>query len=459
MRKAYILLILTLVFGCGKKLDLKPNSSLVIPTTVDDFQNLLDNAEIFGITSPLPQISADEYYIPTLANLQSLIRIPPRTGYLWQRDIFEGLTQVQDWRRPYTQIYYANSVLDELKTQNIENIEGFKQIKGQALFARAYAFYGLVSNFAKAYNATSASTDLGVPLKLNSAITQTVPRSSIQQTYDQIISDATLAAGLLQTDVVLNKRNRSSKVAAYALLARVYLSMRKYTEAEDNADKALALFSTLLNYNTLTINPTLSSFPLNSPEVIYFSKSIDYSQTTFDRGELYSILPSIVNSFETNDLRKSVWFAQNSNGNWYSKGINDISGYPFTGLATDELILIKAECLARRNQIQNAMDQLNQLLITRWNPNATNPSKPYQPITASSPADALDKVLNERVKSLLWRSVRWTDLKRLNLEGRNIVLTRILNGTSYTLEPNSPRYVMPIPDDELALSGIQQNIR
>ncbi len=459
MRKIYILLMMIFVLGCGKKLDLKPNSSLVIPTTVDDFENLLDNAEIFNLSPALAQMSADEYYIPTIADFQSIVLIPSRTCYLWEKDIFQGLTQVADWRKPYAQIYYANSVLDELVKQNLENTDGYKRIKGRALFARAYAFYELVSTFAKAYNGSTASSDLGIPLKLSSAITQIVPRSTVQQTYDQIISDATQAAALLQTDVILNKRNRSSKVAAYALLARVYLSMRKYIETEDNADKALSLFSTLANYNTLSVDPTLSSFSLNSTETIYFSRITDYSETTLSRGEFYSILPAIVNSFETNDLRKQVWLAQNVNGNWYSKGINNNGRTPFTGLATDELLLIKAECLARRNLSQDAMDQVNRLLITRWNPNATNPAKPYQPITASSPSDALDKVLAERRKSLLWRSVRWTDLKRLNLEGRNIVLTRNLNGTTYTLQPNSPLYVLPIPDDEIGFTGIQQNIR
>lgn len=447
------------VLGCGKKLDLKPNSSLVIPTTVDDFENLLDNVEIFNRSPALAQMSADEYYIPTIADFQSIVLIPSRTCYLWEKDIFQGLTQVADWRKPYAQIYYANSVLDELVKQNLENTDAYKRIKGRALFARAYAFYELASTFAKAYNGSTASSDLGIPLKLSSAITQIVPRSTVQQTYDQIISDATQAAAFLQTDVVLNKRNRSSKVAAYALLARVYLSMRKYVEAEDNADKALAIYSKLTNYTTLPIDATLSSFPMNADEVIYFSEITDYSETTISRGNLYGILPSIINSFEENDLRKKVWFGQNINGNFYTKGINANSRAPFTGLATDELFMIKAECLARRNQSQDAMDQVNRLLITRWNANATNPAKPYQPITASSPSDALDKVLAERRKSLLWRSVRWTDLKRLNLEGRNIVLTRNLNGTTYTLQPNSPLYVLPIPDDEIGFTGIQQNIR
>lgn len=459
MKKIFLILTILISLGCGKKLDLKPNSSLVIPSTVEDFENLLDYTEVMNISPALAQISADEYYIPTLADFQSITLTPSRTGYLWQKDIFEGQTQVDDWKRPYAQIYYCNSILNELTKQNIDNNPELKRIKGWALFVRSYCFYELVSIFSKAYEASSANTDLGVPLKLNSAITQTVSRSTLQQSYDQIITDATEAANLLQKDVVLNKRNRPSKVAAYALLSRVYLSMRKYSEAEVFADKALSIFSSLTDYNSLPISSNISSFSINSSEVIYFSNLIDYSETTFERGDVYGVLPSIVNLFEANDLRKSVWFGQNTNGNWYIKGINNDRGYPFTGLATDELLLIKAECLARRNQSQEAMDQVNRLLITRWNPNATTPAKPYQPVMATNPTDALNKVLQERKKSLLWRSVRWTDLKRLNLEGRNIELTRNFNGTIYRLEPNSPRYVMPIPDDEIALSGIQQNER
>lgn len=458
MKNIFLILIISIVLGCGKKLDLKPNSNLVIPNTVEDFENLLDNPKTMNISPALAQISADEYYIPILADFQSIMLAPSRTAYIWQKDIFEGQTQVESWTYPYSQVYECNSVLDLIAKKNIQNDAAMTRVKGWALFARAYSFYELASTFAKAYDASTANTDLGIPLKLNSAIAQLAPRSTVQQTYDQIIKDAIEAGNLLQTDVILNKRNRPSKVAAYALLARVYLSMRKYTEAEAYVDKALALFSTLTDYKTLPVS-TISSFTINSTEVIYFSNLIDYGETAFGKGEIYSVLPSIVNSFEANDLRKTVWFAQNTNGYWYIKGINNVYDYPFTGLATDELLLIKAECLARRNQSQDAMDQVNRLLITRWDANATTPAKAYQPVTTTNPADALDKVLQERKKSLLWRSVRWTDLKRLNLEGRNITLTRNLEGKIYTLEPNSPRYVMPIPDDEIALSGIQQNIR
>lgn len=458
MKKFFLILLLSIVLGCGKKLDLKPDSTLVIPTTVKDFENILDNTYIMNRSPGLAQISADEYYIPTIADFQSLYEPITRTAYIWQKDIYMGKTQLEDWTRPYAQIFYANSILSEIEKQDISNNDELKRIKGWALFVRAFCFYELTSIFSKAYNETTASTDLGIPLKLNPAITQIVPRSTVQQTYNQIITDAIEASKLLQTNIIQNKRNRPSKIAAYALLSRVYLSMRKYTEAEENTDKALALYSTLTDYKTLPLRE-YTSFDFNNSEVIYSSNMSDYAETSFASGSLYSVLPSIVNLFETNDLRRTVWFAQNTNGNWYIKGINYGFAYCFTGLATDELLLIKAECLARRNQSQDAMDQVNRLLITRWDANASIPAKPYQNVTASSSSDALDKVLLERRKSLLWRSVRWTDLKRLNLEGRNIILTRNLEGTIYTLEPNSPRYVLPIPDDEIGLSGIPQNNR
>lgn len=446
--------------SCSDKLNIKPDSNLIVPKTVAEYVDLLNNTEIINSFPGLLQLSADEYIIPTLANFNALTRPMLRSTYTWEKDIYQGMTKVPDWTIPYTQIFYANSVLDEIKKIDISSDIELQRVKGWALFVRAYAFYSLVSMYAKAYDPTTATTDLGIPLKLNAAITQIVPRQTVQQTYDQIINDAMEASKLLQTNIIPDKKNQPSKTAAYAFLSRVYLSMRKYKEAEEYADKTLDFYDVLTNYNTLPIK-TSSSFTYNSEEVIYFSnmRVTAYSSLTYASGTLYSVLPSIVTSYEINDLRRTVWFRQNANGNSFIKGINNANALPFTGLATDEIYLIKAECLARRNETQTAMDKINQLLITRWNPNATTPAAPYQNITSNNSTEALDKVLAERRKSLLWRSTRWTDLKRLNLEGRNILLTRKIEGKTYSLEPNSLRYILPIPDDEIALSSIQQNPR
>jgi len=47
----------------------------------------------------------------------------------------------------------------------------------------------------------------------------------------------------------------------------------------------------------------------------------------------------------------------------------------------------------------------------------------------------------------------------LNKEGASLTLYRKINGQSYTLEPNSYLYTLPIPPDEISLSGISQNKR
>ena len=68
-------------------------------------------------------------------------------------------------------------------------------------------------------------------------------------------------------------------------------------------------------------------------------------------------------------------------------------------------------------------------------------------------------ILLERRKELLMRGLRWMDLKRLNMEGAAITLTRTVNGQVYTLPPNDLRYALPIPEDVIAISGMQQNPR
>ncbi|GAA0881862.1 hypothetical protein GCM10009120_04580 [Sphingobacterium siyangense subsp. cladoniae] len=99
------------------------------------------------------------------------------------------------------------------------------------------------------------------------------------------------------------------------------------------------------------------------------------------------------------------------------------------------------------------MQLLNKLLLHRWK------SGKFQVLTAKSDSEALDLILKERRKELLFRGVRWLDLKRLNKEGREISLKRVLGGKEFVLYPNDLRYALPIPEDVIELSGMQQNPR
>src|SRR5690606_14349628 len=108
-----------------------------------------------------------------------------------------------------------------------------------------------------------------------------------------------------------------------------------------------------------------------------------------------------------------------------------------------EIFLIKAESEARNGKLESAAQTLVQLLEKRFVQGSVINVEPFDQ------DELIKRILEERRKELVWRSLRWNDLKRLNREGRNIVLYRELGSHRDKLEPNSTKYIFPIPDNEL----------
>ena len=443
--------------GCNKEfLNANPSSAILEPTTLDDFQSLLESAYTTASSPALPTLSADEYEYASYATYQSARTATERNSYIWAKDIFQGAIDGGDWDDPYSNIFYSNSVLAGLAkiANNQTDPSRWNYLKAWALFQRALAYYELVDNFAPVYDAATANTDLGVPIKLNPSIDDEEPRASVQKTYDQILSDLNTALPGLVTNIPVNNREQPSKVAGHALLARIYLNMRKYDLAEVHADSALQIYNTLIDYNTVSLTASAPFTPENNELIFTRSTVVTYPSITSLSNPFITISPSLFALYSSNDLRSSIYFKQTSTGTTIPKRNYVGTGlYPFTGLATDELYLIKAECAARRNDVNTALTYLNDLLVKRYITNT------FIPVTASNQADALNAILKERQKELVWRNLRWDDIKRLNKEGSNITLTRLVNGQTFTLPPNDPRYVFPIPDNEIRLSGIPQNVR
>jgi hypothetical protein len=451
----YIMGILIGLTGCKKSefLDKKPATNLLTPTSLSDYQGILENTNVMNLTGGLNQLSADEYYVADADWASGLAT--ERNAYIWAKDIYGGDVAIADWNRLYTQVFYANSVIDGLSSFGLLTTPQGQYLKGWALFARAYAFYDLTRTFCKAYDANTAGTDLGIPIRLKSGIDNIAQRSSLQKSFDQIFSDLAAAIPILPDQRPSPNLNRPSKTAAFAFLARIYLDMRNYTQAENYADQALGLYSTLIDYNNVDATTSLP-FSTTNDELIYNTEQVsDFGDFTPVGNLLARIPTTLLSLYNPADLRFPIFFGAAGDGTYYRKpGYNGQNSYPFTGLATDEMYIIKAECLARNGQTSSAMDELNLLLIKRFKKGI-----PYVPLTASNSRIALNTILIERSKEMVWRGTRWYDLKRLNLEGANITLTRVVNGTNYTLPPNDVRWVMPIPSDEISLSGITQNPR
>lgn len=465
----YPIFLACFFISCNKDelMNAKPQSNLAIPSTIKDFQAMLDITGTMNIAPGFGDVSSDNYSI-SYTQWQG-DRVQVQNMYTWKADIYDGLTGIVDWNAPYKQVFIANLVLEGLNDYPPlpADVLAWNEIKGSALFYRAFAFYNLASLFAPVYDSTTAVSDLGIPLRLKSDVNERTVRASVKQTYDQIISDLNAANLLLSNTVPVNNNNRPSKPAVLAMLSKVYLSMRNYQKAGLYADSTLKLYSVLLDYNSVSsgsVSSYSSPFTKYNPEVIFnsYQTSNTSSPSAIMIGRLsfsnqVNVDTILYNSYSSNDLRRTVYFFKyTANGAVNLKGGYSAlsSGLPFSGLATNEMYLIRSECYARAGNVALAMNDLNTLLLKRWK----NTSM-YSNITATSAIDALNKILVERRKELPFSSVRWTDLRRLNKDGFNITLTRNLNGQIFTLPPNDPRYVLPIPPDVIQFSGIQQNIR
>ncbi|SDF45727.1 SusD family protein [Mucilaginibacter pineti] len=447
----YIILISMACFNSCKKdwLDAKPNKALVVPTSIADYQTLLDNVTQMNANAPGLGVVSDDNFRLTDATYLGISE-QERNAYIWgPTENFYGSDGNGDWYYAYSRILDDNVVLDGIKslTVNSGSQTAFNNVNGSALFYRSLDLYNLAQEFCKPYQNPSAGTDLGLPLRLYSNVNLSVKQSSVKQTYDQLIGDLLKAAPLLPVTPLYP--TRPSKTAVYALLSRVYLAQENYTKALAYADSSLQLQNTLIDFNQLT---KAASNPITrfNKEVIFHYTLSGYLAFRTNRlivdNQLYQ-------SFNSNDLRKSIYFTTVS-GNISFKGSYNGNLSFFGGLATDEMYLNRAECYARTGNSLAAMNDLNALLKTRWQTGT------YTNMTAANANAALSLILTERRKELCFRAIRWTDLRRLNHDSRfQVTISRTVNGQNYTLPVNSPRYVLPLDEKEIVTGGLIQNQR
>lgn len=446
----FILLLLTC--SCTKDfLDKKPNKALLVPTTLADMQALLTNSEnVFNIAPYLTLVAADDYYT-TSEGWQAITSPQQRNSYLWAKEVYEGQSVV-DWSVPFKQVFYANVVLDGVASIKNEDIMEVNRIKGAALFFRAWAYFKLAEQFCVPYDAKDADAQPGIMLHLTSNVNERPGRGTLSQLYKQILNDAKQSELLLPVSNGL--KTNPNRVAALALLAKIYLSMENYSEALNYARRVMEINNKIINYNSLPFNSTR---PLPDPilgvneEVLFFA----YSNVPYFFEALTFVDSDLYKDYATDDLRKLVFF-KSVGGNLF-KFRGSYAGLDrsnvFLGLALDEVYLIAAECAIRNGNVQEGITVLNQLLEKRW----LNGS--FKAIVETNPETALRMVLKERRKELVCRDNRWLDLRRLNKDPRfAVTLKRMINGQVYELPPGDNRYVFPIPTNELS-DNILQNIR
>ncbi|MCY4779260.1 RagB/SusD family nutrient uptake outer membrane protein [Sphingobacterium sp. UT-1RO-CII-1] len=445
----FIFLISLLSFGCKDYLDLKPDAKMAVPKTLEHADLLLNDYGTLNNGYPsLSDIGTDDYYLKD-SDWKSLSQEDERVTYNWSAQI---LTMTTQWQNPYKTVYLANQVLDILKdVDKNQNQAKYDKVWGGAHFFRAFAFHQVARNFTLPYRPETAKQEMGIPLRLTPGLDYKSVRSSLEDTYQQIIADYKEALQYLpnREPVVA----RPHKAAAHAGLARVYLDMQDYEKAYIYAEESLSIYEELLMYED--INPVLSyPFQRFNKEVLFPAVSLISAAIGQNFGR---ISPDLYNSYSEHDYRKRLYFRAHTaeSGAYVFKGsYNNNAGMSFLGLTTSEVYLIKAEAGVRIGKVDEALIAINTLLKSRIDADY------FAPITESDDDRLLKLILDERRKELVFRGSRWADLKRLNQDERfKKRLTRSLNGQIYTLEPNSLKYAHLLPNMVITESGMPQNKR
>lgn len=366
------------------------------------------------------------------------------------------------WGTAYNYIYQENAILSALEGNVVLSPAVISELKGEALFIRAFWNFYLTNCYGDVPLVTS--TDYTI----NSGISRS-PKLSI---YAQIVSDLHAAQGLLSNNfvdatdtTVTTERTRPNRWAATALLARVYLYLGNWVGA-DSAASAVIGNETLFHLDSLN-----GVFRSNSPEAIWeLSTPLPTLLNTNDGN--YFILVSapngttpnalssmLVNAFESGDKRRQSWIdsISTTSGLFYFPYKYKINSANFSGKVTEytmvlrlaEQYLIRAEAKAQENNLLGAVSDLDTLRSRAG----------LGGVTATTRAAFLAAVLHERRAELFaeWGH-RWFDLIRSGSADSVMRTVTPLksNGTSVW---NDNDTLYPIPNSEILLDhNLSQNL-
>lgn len=436
----FLLFLAALMLSCDDFLDVKPKG-VSIPEKATEYEQLLNYAQMTKGLEVYMNYLTDDAWVPDkgYAGYEEMA-IANRNLYTYQSEIFGPAEWDILWLQSYNRIYYCNVVINQI--MGSEGDLTYKQrVQADAYVLRAFDYLGLVNAYAKHYDKNTAATDPGVPLQLDENITNApISRASVQKIYDQIKSDLNEAVKFLPDVNLL--QYRGSKPFARALLARMYLYMGDYDQALYWAEEALKTNSTLLDMKLHSVvDPDKTSGRTDLPDADENPENINIRYSPAVAGLSGKVFgsPDLLSLYSEDDMRFQLYFTYKVGSNVVDDLIYAAYNEMNVSSSVSEMYLTAAECAARKNDKKKAMDYLNILMDKRI--------KNFTIQTATDADDALRKVLDERRREFPYNGIyRLVDLKRLNKDPRfRKTITHTVEGKTYTLEPESPKYILPIP--------------
>jgi len=383
----------------------------------------------------------------------------------------------------FQQAYYVASATNKIiKLIPDGSSADLLQIKGENLFLRAMLHFNLVRMFGRPY-AQSPTTNAGVPI-LSETVSETdaaiIKRSTVAQVYDFVIADLLKAAQCITAE---KSNSFATKMAAYALLSRVYLYMDNNAKAVEYANLVIssnkyqlmqdAAYQTYFRgdpekntENIFAIKHTKTeNYDYSAIGSLYYSGDANgnaLGQGESGWGEIYAsvkyynflnkypqdkrksfISPLIVNGVQQLNTKLTpaapIYYVNKNN---LQEGVINLTSPVYLRLA--EMYLNRAEANAKLNNTQLALDDVNVI--------RTRAGIPAYTLTDVTPTHSiLDIVLEERWLELAFEGQRAYDLFRNN---RPVVRDypgthSTINGSvNQTINPTDARVIYFIPQTE-----------
>nr|WP_315239090.1 RagB/SusD family nutrient uptake outer membrane protein [uncultured Flavobacterium sp.] len=440
------LLILVSIISCDDFLSEVPDNRTLIDTP-EKISELLVTAYPDRSYMVIAETMSDNVFDSQMQDSD----ISNRQSFNWEMQTqFDIDTEGAFWNSCYRAIAAANQALEAI--DELGSPASLNPQKGEALMARAYSHFMLVSFWSQRYNPATAATDLGIPYvtKPEGELLAQYKRNSVKEVFDFIEKDITEGLKYV-TNQYKEPKYHFNVDAAKAFASRFYL-------VKGDWDKVLE------------VSVNLGSKPANIRDYVSFNaaasaqKGIEYSKVETATNLLVAYPNSIARRGYTNRYYLSAnreneilgsdtyifnkpWLIYTSSffeNNVlipkfyeYFKYTNVTAGIgePYTGtvlLSNDEFFLNRIEAHVMKNQIAEATAELEYFLGTRTQGyNAATDkltqqdiedfypvvANEFTPFYALSPVQAsyIKAIAEARRREFIHEGMRWFDIKRFNL--------------------------------------------
>jgi len=497
MKRLLIIIVslVPIIYSCESWLDVKPENSVNAEKALSTISG--NKSTLMSAYSQL--LGSNSYGRQMIAGVEVMAdnaKIATSHGNVITDEARNTIgAHANNWTISYRVIRNANFVIDAIdKVEDITAADTYNKrlIKGEAYFLRGWQLFDLARVYSREPNHLIPNFDLGVIIQTKPFIFDGTnipeiekPRSTVDETYEQIINDLEESFNLLQDNDNGNFPNRGTALASKAMLARVYLYKEDYASAItaatwviDNASKygisiVTGDYTTVFSQSKETIFQLVyretDNLGSSSMQSIYTNTGLleplannpewyrDEKKGSGYGDVLFSI--ALYNTYESGDSRlalmKKVIRGANlstpEKGIWLYKfngynGVYGLDNIPIIRLS--EMYHIRAEAYLKKpvKEELNALNDINFMRVARK----------LTPVNNISGQELLTLAENERRKEFIGEGHRFFDLKRW---GRDISKSPEGIAAGYVaLSWDDPRVVARIPLTDAQPNGANPNL-